>query len=184
MAEGRKTIVNILSTFGLVAIAIGLWNVILDSPFIYHDRLMTVESSNWSVGEYKRCTTLTGVDVEQPSLVCGDGFQGKVFKVRFYGPETNSDKPNSIEFRWQCEKNEGTDPNISCTGRKENVEPARPQSDSKTEPPVRPSPPPAEAVAARDRAFASCMDLERKSTSEVNAINDCLAIHAKLPGQN
>jgi hypothetical protein len=107
MSNGAKILVGVLF---LVLAVMSVWKEIDDRGWIPQDRRMFVEARNWAMGEYKDCTT-QNVNVEEPTLAC-DAEVGKVFEVRFYGRVSQSSEPAT--FRWNCQKNEGINPSITC----------------------------------------------------------------------
>ena len=72
--------------FALAAVP-ELWRYVDQAGYIYHDKMTTVYSGDWTIGEYKACDNVNA-DTEEPYLQCDDltlTETDKVFKVRFYG---------------------------------------------------------------------------------------------------
>lgn len=94
---------------------------------IPHDELTIVYSPDWQIGEYKTCSTLNGNGDKSPehstrpqNIFCEGGVpsgrpeDGKVFKVRFWGRTYIKSEPFEKYMLWNCRKNGGGDPSVTC----------------------------------------------------------------------
>ena len=86
-----------------------------------------VYSPDWQIGEYKTCSTLNGNGDKSPehstrpqNIFCEGGVpsgrpeDGKVFKVRFWGRTYIKSEPFEKYMLWNCRKNGGGDPSVTC----------------------------------------------------------------------
>ncbi len=118
----NKTIFDLVIIFSIVAaIALGyaLWKDAKKSGWLYHDTLITVNSRNWTNGEYKDCTSLNATMPSKTYLDCSPSTLGDVreFKVRFYGLTYVEGRSELVVLNWKCRKNGDSDPTITCEMR-------------------------------------------------------------------
>jgi hypothetical protein len=98
-----------------------------EAGYIPHDELTIVYSPDWQIGEYKTCSTLNGNGDKSPehsarkkNIFCDGGVpsgrpeDGKAFKVRFWGRTYIKSEPLEKYMLWNCRKNGGGDPSITC----------------------------------------------------------------------
>ena len=100
----------------LVAGGYALWDALDQSGYIPHTKLTTVTFRDWSVGEYKNCTSPNSkVMDDSPQMDCSDleRTEPKIFNVRFYGRTFREDLKN-VSFSWRCKKNGEADPAFTC----------------------------------------------------------------------
>lgn len=126
LAHAVRVSVAWLSLVAMVLGGIALWSWLDNSGHIPHDEMAVVYSPEWQYGEYKRCTTVNGAKPQ--NLLCEGGVpsgrveDGKEFDVRFWGRTHDEEKPAAggapdtalSLFYWNCRKNEGGDPSITC----------------------------------------------------------------------
>lgn len=109
--------------------AFALWGWLDDSGYIRHDKLTSVSSTGWSVGEYKDCISYNTKYKEGSSpaalLFCdlSASAEPKIFKVRFYGKTHIEGKSETDSLQWTCKKNSiggvfDIDAAITCEIRK------------------------------------------------------------------
>ncbi len=98
-----------------------LWNAVDEYGYIPHNKLAIVRAKNWSIGEYKTCTSPNIAETrDEPQIDCAfytEFEEPKKFEVRFYGRTFREDLKN-VGFSWRCKKNEGTDPTFTCDEQK------------------------------------------------------------------
>jgi len=101
--------------------AYALWDVADEHGFIPHNKLTIVTAKNWTVGEYKNCTSANIAEMkDEPQIDCSSFLEGgepKKFEVRFYGVTFRGELKNA-SFAWRCQKNAGTNPAFTCDEQK------------------------------------------------------------------
>lgn len=111
-----------LVLLGFIVVGVyGLWNVAGENGYIPHGKIAIVTAKNWSIGEYKSCTSANLAEMkDEPQIDCssfGEYGEPKKFEVRFYGATYREDLKN-VSFTWRCKKNDGTDPAFTCDEQK------------------------------------------------------------------
>jgi len=105
----------------LAAGCYGLWNAADENGYVPHNKLTIVTAKNWSIGEYKNCTSANTAEMkDEPQIDCTSFLEGgepKKFEVRFYGVTFREDLKN-VFFTWRCQKNDGTNPAFTCDEQK------------------------------------------------------------------
>ena len=98
-----------------------LWDAVDQIGYIPHNKIAIVRAKNWSIGEYKNCTSLNLAETkDEPQIDCAsyaEIVEPKTFEVRFYGKTFREDL-NNVSFSWRCKKNDGTDPTFTCDEQK------------------------------------------------------------------
>jgi hypothetical protein len=108
----------------LILFAVGgyaLWDAVDQYGYIPHNKLAIVTAKNWSIGEYKNCTSPNiSATQDEPQIDCSSYSElgeSKKFEVRFYGKTFREDLKN-VSFSWRCKKNDGADPTFTCDEQK------------------------------------------------------------------
>jgi len=122
----RVLVVIVLLVVGALG-GVAIWDRLDQAGHIPHDEKTIVYSSDWQNGEYKTCSTLNGNGYKSPehsarpqNILCDGGVpsgrleDGKVFKVRFWGRTYIKTEPLETSLLWNCRKNGGDDPSITC----------------------------------------------------------------------
>jgi len=113
----RESVTAIIQFTVIVGALIGgelLWDAAKTNGWVYHTQLTSVFAGGWATGEYKDCTSENSST--HVFLDCGTLSKGeyKQFKVRFYGPTYDKEKPNTFVYNWKCRHNGQDDPAITC----------------------------------------------------------------------
>jgi hypothetical protein len=99
----------------LLFTAVMLWGYLDQNHYFYHVKTARITSSTWGNHEVKQCATWNRKG-DPPVLECDDGHSEiqQTVPVRFYGDTRSELDPETLRFRWSCEKREESSTPIRC----------------------------------------------------------------------
>ena len=114
MAQSRVVhtvwLVLAVLVFGVVI----LWGYLDQNRYFSHVKVAYITSRAWQNHETKECASWNAKT--EPALECDEGHSEvqQTVPVRLYGDTRRELEPETLRFRWACQKNEGSRPPISC----------------------------------------------------------------------